>query len=288
MLDERKNVFHVSTSSEIDVEKIQQSLALHKVVLLKNPKYAIDDFREISALFGTHFQSYQGGAFQRNMVQKDKTLLTVTGKMEMKMFIPMHGEMHYKKIKPSLLFFFCETPPVFKGETTICDANQFYNELSEYARQFFLNEDIQYIRDYPREKWQQVFQTDRLDSVAGFFTDNGLQWKVDNNDNLTTTYTCSAINKEDVDFCFINNILPVSFQEHHQMKGSIIRMKSGSPIPSEIFRDIWKKSVYLQHKVVWEKGDVLIIDNKKAMHGRTRICDNQRNILVRMSERIMA
>lgn len=269
----------------IDEVQVRKQLKKHKYIIFKKLILSPEAFKLFSDQIGQGFVGYKGGAYVREkVIEKEDTILSVTGGTKMKFAIPMHGEMHYKKIKPGLLWFCCNSAPLQGGETTLCDAEQLFQDLSAAAKALFLKNRIKYVRSYESERWKSIFQTNDLVNAHDFFKENQLDFSLDDTDTLTTTYTCSALHKnEEGTVFFINNILPVMAQERAGLKGSIVRLEDGSDIPDEILEELYEKSEATKVNVTWEAGDVLIIDNMQAMHGRNTIsCDN-RNIMVRMS-----
>jgi alpha-ketoglutarate-dependent taurine dioxygenase len=285
-----KQAFGTTLTTEkaikIDVVQIRKQLEEHRYVILKNLALTPETFKIFSDQIGHNFVGYKGGAYVREkIIAKEDTILSVTGGTKMKFAIPMHGEMHYKKIKPALLWFCCNSAPLQNGETTLCDAAELFQTLSLQAQTLFLNNKIKYVRTYESQRWKDIFQTDNLANARDFFKKNHIHFDLDKKETLTTTYTCSALHtdKEGI-IHFINNILPVTAQENAGMKGSLVRLEDGRKIPTEILEELYQKSEAIKVNVTWEKGDVLLIDNTRAMHGRNTItCDN-RNIMVRMSD----
>lgn len=268
------------------VKKIEEDLKKHKFILFKNQAQDAEAFLAFTELIAKDFVSYKGGAYVREKVKKNNnTLLSVTGGSGMKLAIPMHGEMHYKKIKPPRIWFCCLSAPESNGETTLCDAERLYDILSLEAKTLFNNHKIQYIRTYDEERWQGVFQTTNIEDAIPFFEANEFEYQLDDKNNLTTTYTSQAFHIADNGaYHFINNILPISYQERNNMPGNIVRLDNGEKIPDSIIDEIIEKADQLTVANPWVKGDVVLIDNFRAMHGRNTITCNNRNIIVRMSD----
>lgn len=267
-------------------KEVLETLEQEKYIIFKNQVNSSEEFLEFSNSIGNDFVSYKGGAYVREKVKKENdTLLSVTGGSGMKMAIPMHGEMHYKRIKPPLLWFCCISAPISNGETTLCDAETLYQELSAKTKDFFQNNRIQYIREYEEEKWKNIFQVENIMEAIPFFESNGLEFEMGEGNQLTTKYFYPA-NHESINGkkCFINNILPIIAQEEMGMEGNIVRLENGNRIPNEVIKEIENIIDDITIPIKWEKGDVVLIDNFRVMHGRNKItCDN-RQIIVRMSD----
>jgi alpha-ketoglutarate-dependent taurine dioxygenase len=242
------------------------------------------DFKKFTELFSTSFVSYVGGAYSREMINGDKTLLSVTGG-KLAFPVPLHGEMYYRKQKPDILWFYCASPALKDGETTICDGIQIYNQLSSSTQELFQEKKLKYIRTYPTGIWQKIYQTDDLSHVEAVCKDNEMQLEADK-EQVTTHYIASAIqpSRSGRNQVFINNILPVIAQELNGNTSSLVRLEDGSKIPDSVIDEIKTITEKLIYLVSWQKGDILMIDNTRLMHGRRAFADNQRDIYVRLCE----
>lgn len=269
---------------EVPTEKVVQHLPHSHVLLFRNFRITTDSFCAFSERLGCNFMNYQAGANERQKFNLTGTLFSVTINRA-KTFIPFHGEMYYKKIKPRLLWFYCETPPSYKGETTVCDAAAVFNQLKPSTQQLFLDKKIKYIRTYKPTEWQKIYQTTNLDEVASVCADNDLQLTSLPNGGIRTEYsTYAAIpGRTPGSYLFINNILPIALQELTFQKRNQVRFADGSSIPLGILWEIWNVTAKLEIRVPWQKGDVLLVDNTYAMHGR-RNYQGERKICARMSD----
>ena len=79
-----------------------------------------NSFVDFTRSITPNFINYSGGAYPRDPIDGDNTVLSVTGNRQA-FAVPLHGEMFYTKSRPAVLWFFCSTPPEADGETTVCD-----------------------------------------------------------------------------------------------------------------------------------------------------------------------
>jgi alpha-ketoglutarate-dependent taurine dioxygenase len=279
LADSNQDLFSLNRQEVID------SFLNHKVLLFRGFETSNDLFCRFSEQYGCNFYNYQAGAYDREKVDQKETLLSVTGGKQ-KFRVPFHGEMYYKKIRPQMLWFYCETPPLNNGETTICDAAELFQNLSPRVQKRFVENEIQYIRNYTREQWEAIYQTKNLDHVKYVCKENDLVLTIQSDESIETIYTTRAV-VEDTKTgtnLFINNILPVSAQQLARKKGSNVCFADGSKISIWTLFHLWRKSSSLEIKIPWQQGDIIMIDNTRVMHGRKKITDDQRNILARMSD----
>jgi alpha-ketoglutarate-dependent taurine dioxygenase len=77
--------------------------------------------------------------------------------------------------------------------------------------------------------------------------------------------------------------LPVIAQEYVQgLQSSIVRFEDGLKIPDDVIFELKDVTDKLTLPIAWQKGDILMIDNTRLLHGRKSFSDNQREIYVRM------
>ena len=66
-------------------------------------------------------------------------------------------------------------------------------------------------------------------------------------------------------YAFTNHLIADNYNEPQIKK---ISMASGENIPDEYIKIIKEKSLEIVYEHDWQKFDVLMIDNKRFMHGR--------------------
>ena len=280
---------------ELDTGKIISFFKNSGLVHFRGFDVDTDKFQKFSNLFGTEFITYMGGGYIRKTINEDgdRTVLSVTysaGATQQKTFgLPIHGEMYYLKNRPTLIWFYCVTPASEDGETTTCDGVEVYKELSESTKKLFNTKRLKYIRTYVKGEWQERYQTDDLSVVEQFCKENDLELTIDRNtQSITTKYVHPAVIKsrwggQDV---FINNILPVEWQESHGKKASIVRFEDDSRIPDEVVLEIKDVTDRLTQLISWQSGDIVMIDNTRILHGRRAFTDQRREIYTRMCKSV--
>ena len=83
--------------------------------------------------------------------------------------------------------------------------------------------------------------------------------------------------------CFANHLI-VTLESEPQLSGR--SMYSGLEIPKKILEEISYNANQLTYDHNWQKGDLLMIDNKRFMHGRREFpSGDQRDIVVIQTER---
>jgi len=278
----------------------------HGALIFRNFDVSADAFIEFSSLYCKNFSTYEGGAFRlgpldRQSVNNNDTLLTVTGPTTC-YAIPLHGEMYYARNKPSLLWFFCENPAAENGETTICDGIAYYKKMNEQLKLFFSEHRLKYIRPLTHSEWQKAFQTNDIDVIRTWCLENDATLVVNEVDgSINIEYTCAATSRnprldEDV---FINPLFIVYHFEQAVRSGLaakvlgtlpgngcpiIVRLEDGSEVPELVLQEVEHTADELTANVSWRRGDILMIDNTRVLHGRREYLGSDRTIYFRAGD----
>jgi alpha-ketoglutarate-dependent taurine dioxygenase len=266
-------------------EELIQLFKLHGALLLRGFNFTKESFRDFTASITPEFIGYQGGAYARDPIDGDSTVLSVTGQRQF-FAVPMHGEMCYQKNPPTILWFFCHRPPVSGGETTLCDGIDFFEKLSPAARDLFTSRKVKYIRHYGREGWEGIYQTSDPEQVARVCAERDTECAYDPaDDTISTAYAKSALTETlyGGKSAFVNNILTILEQESQNQKHSRVRMEDNSPIPPEVVTELKTLEKALTRAVAWQPGDLVMVDNTRLMHGRNAFNDTERELFVRMA-----
>jgi alpha-ketoglutarate-dependent taurine dioxygenase len=288
----------------LPVEEVVAHFRRSGAILFRNFAVETEDFLQFTAAYCRDFSTYQGGGFRwgsldRRKINENDTLLTVTGSTQ-SFGIPLHGEMYYMSRRPTLLWFYCESPPTATGETTLCDGAELYKRLSAPAREYFLSNRLKYVRHLLDGEWQVAFQTPEMSSLRRWCVENEATLTEHDDGSVTVEYVSSAIRKGhsaggDV---FINNLLVIHSAEQAIRAGVaaeiidlprnacplVVRLEDGSEIPAALVEEIEETANEISIKHAWRKGDVLLVDNTRILHGRKKCQGSGRNIYVRMGE----
>lgn len=275
------------TVNDVDPQTVKDLLKERGVVMFRFGT-KLDDFQPYIKQFGSDFMTYQGGGYIRRKISEDDKLLSTRydyGREKQDTFgLPLHGEMYYTDARPLMLWFFAEKPANEDGETTVCDGAQVYEALSQESKDLLAKHKLKYTRRYLDGEWQLIYQTQDLDEAVKFCTGNGITARVEDGRTLVTEYTHPAVitSRWNGHKVYINNILPVVWQEQMGRKTSIVRLDDGSPIPKSLIDEVVKAQEKLIIPLPWKKGDFAVLDNTRALHGRRAFKDTDREIFLRM------
>ena len=215
--------------------------------------------------------------------------------------IPLHNEQAYTREWPMKIWFYCGQAPEEGGYTPIADSREVYRRIPACIREHFNRKQVMYMRNYGNGldvPWQKVFNTEDPAVVEAFCRTNGIlyEWKADG--ELRTRQVAQAIavhplTGETVWFnqahlFHVSNLEPAVREDLLAVVAEEDLPRNacygdGSPIESDLLdeiRDVYR-SVAVQFS--WQEGDVMMLDNMLAAHGRTPF-KGRRQILVAMAE----
>jgi alpha-ketoglutarate-dependent taurine dioxygenase len=214
--------------------------------------------------------------------------------------IPLHNEMSYSLNWPMKIWFCCLKAAAHGGETPIANSRVVFERIEPKIRDRFIEKKVMYIRNYGTGldlPWQTVFQTSTKVAVEDYCRRAGIECEWRDGNRLRTRQTCQAVAKhprtgEMVWFnqahLFhvsalkpeIREYLLSSFREEDLPRNAYYG--DGSPIDTSILEEI--RRIYQDQSVIfpWREGDVLMLDNMLAAHGRTPFV-GARKILVGMA-----
>jgi len=261
---------------ELEPEKIISLFKEFGVLLFRGFATDVEIFKEFSNSLSTDFIDYAGGAFNRRIINGDKTVLSVN---DFNSEIKLHGEMYYQKNIPLMLWFFCANPASEKGETTICDGRQFFNELSSATQDLFSKNKLKFTVHISQEQWQKKYKIEDINQLEEICKVNDTRLTSYKDNSILLEYISPAIlpsrcgNYQ----VFINSLLPTK-----QLNPNILRFEDDSDIPDTVMFEVNEIAERITTEIDWQKGDILMIDNTRILHGRRAFDDEMREIYLRL------
>ncbi|MEH6559812.1 MAG: TauD/TfdA family dioxygenase [Marinobacter sp.] len=209
--------------------------------------------------------------------------------------VGLHCENGNSPFWPDITWFYCADAPRKGSQTTVCDGEVVLAQLSESCRSFFEENDIRYSRTVPGPKWRRLVchYTPGLDDPALVLIDDLLRNVAEGagttisydpkTDEIGYSFVVSAIQRSSFSDrgAFANSILGPSFN----YEKPLIDTASGAPIPEKFLAEIETVTARATRPVGWQDHDMVMIDNRRVMHGREAICDTRRRIYNALSYR---
>jgi alpha-ketoglutarate-dependent taurine dioxygenase len=187
------------------------------------------------------------------------------------------------------------------GETPIADSRRVYQLIDPRIKARFIEKQVMYVRNYGDRfdlRWQQVFQTESQAEVEQFCRRAGIECEWRERDRLRTRQRCQAVAAHPVTgemvwfnqahLFHVSNLetsigaaLLEEFREEELPRNAY--HADGSPLEASMLDEI--RRVYSTEAVSfpWKEGDILLLDNMLAAHGRTPFVGS-RKMLVGMCE----
>lgn len=218
--------------------------------------------------------------------------------------ISMHNELSYSQSWPKKLYFCCVTPPQSDGQTLVADSRKVLQDLDASITEAFSSKQVKYTRFLHSghgvgPSWQQTFESNKKDDVEKYCTDTNInyQWNKDGSISLSQIGPGTILHPKTGEKVWFNQAdqfhtsnLPkqIATTLETLANGNKSRFPTysyfgdGTEIPTDMLseiRDTFKRNTI---RFTWEKGDLLVIDNVLAAHGRAPFT-GKRKILVAMT-----
>jgi alpha-ketoglutarate-dependent taurine dioxygenase len=215
--------------------------------------------------------------------------------------IPLHHEMSYSHNWPVKIWFCCLQAPAEGGRTPIASDREVYGRLDPALKERFIRHGVMYVRNYGEGvdlTWQDAFQTTERAVVEDYCRRSRMELEWKGGDRLRTRQVrqAVAVHPRTGDTVWFNHAhmfhssnlepdvrasLRAEFGEEELPRNAFYG--DGSPIEDSVLDEI--RRVYREATVAfdWKHGDVLLLDNFLASHGREPF-RGPRQIVVAMAE----
>lgn len=214
--------------------------------------------------------------------------------------IPLHNEMAYSRAWPMNIWFHCVKAAETGGETPIADSRAVFARIDPQVRDRFIQKNVLYVRNYGGGldlSWQNVFQTTSKSEVEAFCHGAGIEFEWRDGDRLRTRQICQSVARHpatgemvwfnQAHLFHVSNLSPeirdrflAEFKEEDLARNAYYG--DGSQIELAALEEI--RRAYEQETIIfpWQEGDILMLDNMLAAHGRTPFT-GARKIVVAMA-----
>lgn len=277
---------------------IQTKLLQHASILFRGfPIESIPDFEHFASaicpeLFGEYGdlprEGVSGKVYGSTPYPSDQAIL-------------FHNESSHMNRWPLKIWFFCLKAAAEGGETPIVDCRKIYQLLDPAIRDEFAKRKLLYVRNYVEGvdvSWQEFFRTEDKTQVEVTCKQSGVNYEWREGNVLRTSKLREAIANHPI------TGVPVFFNQiqlHHistlepKVRGALLSMFKEEDLPRNVYfgdgapiedsvvdniRNLYEKSAV---RFSWKQGDILMLDNMLAAHGRSPFV-GERKIVVTMGE----
>jgi alpha-ketoglutarate-dependent taurine dioxygenase len=267
-----------------------RALLTHGALLFRGwSARSLDDFSAFVRAFSgsDRLFGYAGGASPRKALAEGG--LYSSTEYPPSMTLSLHNELSYADVWPRRLFFFCLVAPREGGETTLADSRRILAAIDPAVAEEFRRRKIRYVRNLSPLKgsgysWQEAFETDDAQEAEARCRRIGaaFEWRGNGILRMSQVRPATATHPETREEVWFNQadgfhpsaLDPATYAEQLAICGSEedfrlgVTWGDGAPIPLEALAHV--RSVLaaqaLGHR--WREGDILVLDNLLAAHGR--------------------
>lgn len=278
---------------------VEEQLLRHGAVLFRGFEVAsAEQFQEVSKALYPDLLDYRERAAPRNEVSSKVYTST---EFPADQYIPLHHEMSYSHNWPTKILFYCLQPAQRGGETPVADDRKVIDRIDPEVKRAFLEKKVMYVRNYGEGvdlSWREAFQTDDKAVVEEYCRKAGatVEWR--DQDRLRTRSVRQVLveHPRTGDVVWFNHahMFHVSNLQP-QVRASLLSefapdelprnafYGDGSPIEDDVLEHIRRTYRDTAVSFPWQKGDVLLVDNILASHGREPF-EGPRTVLVSMAD----
>lgn len=280
--------------------EIEQLLEKSGAVLFRGfPILDAKSFDKFSAAFEYPNFTYQeslSNAVRINFTERVFTANEAPKDVE----IFLHHEMAQTPISPSKLFFFCQSAAQTGGATPLCRSDQLFNALrrdnAELAQRF-IDKGLKYkmkmlatddLNSGQGRSWQSTLSVDTREQAEEKLFKLGYQWEWQEDGCLnTTTPKLPAVREHSTGrLVFYNQLLAayLGWEGVRQDPSRGLSYGDDSAIDAADLEFIAALAPEFTFDLLWQDGDVALVDNTLTMHGRRPYSgERKRQVLVALA-----
>ncbi|MBC8327078.1 MAG: TauD/TfdA family dioxygenase [Verrucomicrobia subdivision 3 bacterium] len=266
-------------ADELDTHAAEQGAVLLRGMPLASP----EDFDAIVAAIGFPVFSYADSLSNAYRINYTPRVFSAN-EAPPEVTIFLHHEMAQTPSPPSKLFFFCQTAPTEGGATPICRSDILWEHLVEQRPAFAAdckNKGLKYSNVMPAEadkdsgmgrSWQCTFSAETREDAEAQMTALGYTWQWQPNGDLraTTPVLPAVRDLGDGRASFFNQLIAAfnGWKDTRNDPAKAITFGDGSPLDPEDVATASALADDCTFDLPWQSGDLALIDNHTAMHGR--------------------
>lgn len=267
-----------------------------------------DIFRSVCKAIEPELRPYTGGDSPRNGLGDQVYTST---EYDASLELLLHNELSYAGWSPRLVFFGCMIPSSTGGETQIADGRAIYAQMPTKIRDQFEQKGIIYLQhlwDAEGEpgvgkSWQETFESSDRSTVERYLQESRMEWEWTEFGLRTKTAKDAVLdhpktgekcwwnqaNQWHRDIAGVKTSFGVTDESRfnpatagEETLGSHVVYGDGSEIMVDDLLTVNQVCASVEVAFPWQQGDIMIIDNILAQHGRKPFT-GPRKIIVAMA-----
>lgn len=260
-----------------------------------------EDFKYIVDAISTKFLNYIDGNSPRTKLSDHVYTSTEYDPAQR---ITMHNELSYSAKWPRKLFFTCITPAESGGETLLADSREILRQMNPSIVAEIKKRGITYIRNLHGGQgmgpsWQDTFESKDKKEVEAYFASYAIDYEWGHRDSLKLKQFSKGIIKHEqtgselwfnqIDQfhpCHLGDEMYETLQLLYEAPENFpmyVSFGDGTEISPDLIQEVLDTIEEVTIAPVWQKHELLIVDNELVAHGRNSFSGNRR-VLVAMSE----
>ncbi|MEO1049767.1 MAG: TauD/TfdA family dioxygenase [Bacteroidota bacterium] len=282
--------------------RLEEDLHTSGAILVRG--IAIEDiqgFEQVTQSMSPKFLDYVDGNSPRTKLSG--SVYTST-EYDPSHYITLHNELSYSNKWPGKLYFSCIIPAATGGETPIADGRKIIAQMDSGLLADIESRKVRYIRNLHGGQgfgpsWQDTFETENREAVEQICQEREIEfhWKEDGGIRvehirdgiITHPKTGEKVWFNQIDQFHASHLeeeiyetLMLMYDGDEEAMPMNVTFGDGTPITKEQVTSIKEAIDKVTVPVKWQKGDLLIIDNVMACHGRWPYT-GERKVVVSMS-----
>jgi hypothetical protein len=263
-----------SSPLELAPDQVVALYKQHGALLLRGFATDLDSFRHFAEQFclASTFNDSRG----RQLLDEVHNIQSVNRGVAP---FPLHPELSREPWKPDVCFFSCLNPPRAQGATTICDGVEIVAQLPAEVRGAFEGRRLLYVQQATPEEldfWVGTPSPSDAQLAApppqcpySFSRAHGM---------ILRAFTRPVLHRPMfADGPAFGNFL--LFARYCLGIPDFPLFEDGSPVPGHLLAAVKSTSDRLTAAIAWQRGDLLMIDNSRFMHGRTAVIDADERLI---------
>lgn len=252
---------------------IQENLLIdlfkqHGAVLLRGFSVDMEGFRDFTTKYCP--TSVFNESPDRKLLDAVYSIQSVNGGSAA---FPLHPELSREPWKPDACFFWCMNPPSKGGETLVCDGVEIVKQMPPAVLQAFRGRRLVYTQPASPEACAYWLGTATPDDAELHAPPAACPYTFARvGGRVMRSFSRPALHKPmfSDDRAWGNFLL---FARYHNNRVGFPVFDTGEPVPDALLDQVKAIGDRQSAPIAWERGDLIMLDNSRFLHGRNAIID---------------
>jgi alpha-ketoglutarate-dependent taurine dioxygenase len=254
--------------AQVESRSIVELLRANSVILFRGFQPEPRDFESFAeSLPWNEFVGHGMPEIRQWVRERGTTTLAASGQDA----VCLHPELGFLPRSPEVVWFYCVEAAASGGETLVCDGVRLLEKMRPAMREFFLSKRLRYRHHWSADVCRGFFSEPTVpEIVATLRSELGVERVRLDGDGVAFDYVVDfAPQTAGGERAFVNSVLLYLHPEITFLgRISDAVLEDGTPIPNELLCETDELAESTSWGAEWMKGDILLIDNERVMHGR--------------------